>query len=103
VTVEQVEADLRADAAGVPGALEKWERTPARRRERWIHKLLRGEAWREQFEALLSREPGLLAKWQGFPVTEQREFLASIDYLRFGFFPAPWAMRRAAKAVLREG
>jgi hypothetical protein len=48
-------------------------------------------------EAALSKDALTSRFWGTFPVTEQREYLASFDYLRF--FPRKLATRQAVRAV----
>jgi hypothetical protein len=96
----QVELDLLADRSRLPGAIANWEGLTDKKRRRWIVRLSEAEHRRTEFEEALSRE-GLDALWATFPVTEQREILSTIDYLRF--WPRRWAIRDAINRGVKRG
>lgn len=95
----RVEQELVRDQAAVAGALDRWRQSSDRQRRRWIVRLARSERRRAEFEAQFADDPVAVVRWRSFPVTEQREILSTIDYLRLG--PRSRALRRAVEGVRR--
>ena len=98
-TEAEVEGDLIRDRQKLPGELQKWNQTRRSRQRRMIRFLRRSELRREAFEAQFTHDPSLVAEWATFPVTEQREIMSTIDYLRL--WPSRMQMRRAVEGVRR--
>jgi hypothetical protein len=95
----EVEGDLIRDRQRLPGCLQRWNESSRSKKQRTIRRLACSERRREEFEAQFQNDPDLVASWRTFPVTEQREILATIDYLRM--WPRRWELRRAIEAVKR--
>ena len=98
-TEAEVEGDLVRDRQKLPGVLQTWNQMSRFRQRRIIKMLRRSELRREAFEAQLEQDPSLVAAWALFPVTEQREIMSTIDYLRL--WPSRLQMRRAVEGVRR--
>jgi hypothetical protein len=95
----RVEADLLADRSKLLGALDAWHGLRRRKQQRWITRLTRAERRRAAFEAAMSGDPEILACWQEFPPTEQREILLTLDWFRL--WPLRWEIPKAIRAVGR--
>ena len=95
----RVEADLLADRSKLPRALEAWQGLGHRKQQRWITRLTRAERRRAEFEAAMSGYPEIVARWQAFPPTEQREILLTLDWFRL--WPLRWEIPKAMRAVGR--
>ena len=98
----QVETDLLSDRAKVPGSIEKWRAMDERSQRRWLKRLAQSESRRAEFEAALSNDDSTCRFWETLPITEQREYLASIDYLRF-FLPKKLTIRQAISRIDGSG
>jgi hypothetical protein len=94
---EQVERDLLKDRALVPGSVETWMQQSERSRRYWLKRLARSERRRSEFEQALACDATAVRKWSEFPVTEQREILATIDVVR------PFPRKRAIDRAIRRG
>lgn len=92
-----MEADLITDRSAVPDGLESWRRLSPSAQRRQLQRLAKAEQRRAEFESLLAEDPELASMWSEFPVTEQREILSTIDYLRW--WPRRREVRRATRAV----
>ena len=94
-----VEHQLLKDRATLPGAIAAWQKLSPKVQKKWIRRLARSEGRRHEFEELLVEDPEAWALWLTYPITEQREVLSTIDYLRF--WPRQWEMRRTIRGVRR--
>jgi hypothetical protein len=102
VPLEEVEVQLLADRAQIPGAVELWQQLSARRRRAELRRLSRSEQWRSQFEAALAAGERRVHQWAAFPLTEQREILSTIDLPPSIPFLRAWKVRSdIARAITR--
>ena len=97
--LERVERQLIEDRRRIPGALDDWGRLSEKQKVRDLRRLVRSEIRREEFEVMIGNDAEASRRWTTFPLTEQRELMSTIDYLRC--WPRRWAMRQALNGVRR--
>jgi hypothetical protein len=68
-----------------------------RSRSYWLKRLARSERRRADFEQAVACDPTAVRLWSEFPVTEQREILATVDVVR------PFSRKRAIDRAIRRG